>query len=99
MARKNEDILEILEVGLTVHLVDRGLLLPETAKAEIGGYFDRVRESYGGERYMLRRGFRKYSPAMKRRIAAEFDGRNAQKLIDRYGISSATFYRIVKNFS
>lgn len=96
--RKSDDILEILEVGITVQLIDRGGLEPDQAKTIVGDYFDGIRESYGGERYMLRRGFRKYSPAMKRRIAAEFNGRNAKQLIARYGISSSTFYAIVKKF-
>ena len=97
--RSNEDILEIIEVGLTIELIDRGLLEPELAKQVIGGYIEQIRESYGGERYMLRRGYRQYSPAMKRRIASQFTGINASELIARYGISKATFYRIVRKFS
>lgn len=96
--RQNDDILEILEIGLTVALVDRGLLPADQAQAVVGDYFAGIRESYGGERYMLRRGYRKYSPAMKRRIASEFDGQNAKQLILRYGISSSTFYDIAKKF-
>ncbi|MGI9202657.1 MAG: Mor transcription activator family protein [Woeseiaceae bacterium] len=97
--RTNDDILEIVEVGLTVELVDRGLLEPNQAKEVIGGYIEQIREGYGGERYMIRRGYRRYSPAMKRRIASEFNGSNAPALIARYGISTATFYRAVKKYS
>ena len=79
--RSGDDILEILENGLTVELVDRGLLEVNQARAVIGGYFESIRESYGGERYMIRRGYRRYSPAMKRRIAAQFTGSNAADLL------------------
>lgn len=96
--RQSDDILEIIEVGLTVELVGRGLLDIEQAKTAIGGYMEQIREAYGGERYMVRRGYRRYSPAMKRRIAAEHNGKNAPQLIARYGISAATFYRILKDY-
>ena len=97
--RKNDDIIDILEVGITVALIDRGQLPPDTAKKIVGDYFNEIRENYGGERYMLRRGYRRYSPAMKRRIAAEFNGKNSKQLIDRYGVSKSTFYQIIRKFS
>lgn len=96
--RTGDDILEIVETGLTVELVDRGLIEPAECKLVISEYIEQIREAYGGERYMIRRGYRRYSPAMKRRIAGEFNGTNAPALIARYGVSTATFYRIVKQF-
>lgn len=97
--RKNDDILKILETGIKLRLLERTVLPELEVDQVVGEYFAGIRESYGGTRYMLRRGYRKYSDPMKSRIAAQFDGKNRDRLCERYGISKTTFYAIVRKFS
>ena len=93
-----DDILEIIELGLTLRLVEKGI---EQRRAEriVGDYIEELRESYGGARYSVKRGYRKYSPAMIVRIRSQYNGRNAEQLRARYGMSRSSFHRLIQKKS
>ena len=91
-----EDILDVIEVGLTIKLIDSGKLDPETAKNLVTEFVAETRDAYGGAPWMVKRGYRKFSPAvieeMRERHAA---GEHIASLCDRFGMGRTTFYEKV----
>ena len=91
-----DDIVEILEIGLTLRLVESGGMEREKAAKLVTEYFEEFREGYGGVRHMVRRGYRRYPPALIRKIKRQYTGRNEKELCNLYGMSRTTFYRHIK---
>lgn len=89
----NDDIISIFENGLSLRLVETGLLDQETASEIVGGYFAEVREAYGGTRYMIKRGYRRYTSKQIAEIKSQYNGSNAAEIQRRYQISRSTLYR------
>lgn len=90
-----DDIIEIFEIGLTLRLVENGI--DETkATGIVADYFEEARETYGGVRVMLKRGYQRYPPSVIRKIRNEFNGRNGDALRRRYGMSRTHFYRTIR---
>jgi hypothetical protein len=92
----SDDIVEIIEIGLILRLVENGGMEVEKATKLVGTYFEDFREGYGGVRHMVRRGYRRYPPALIRKIKRQYTGRNEKELRELYGMSRTTFYRQIK---
>ena len=92
----SDDIIEIIEIGLILRLVENGGLPRETANKIVMDYFEEFREGYGGVRHMVRRGYRRFSPALIRKIKKLYTGRNEAELRERFQMSRTTFYRHIK---
>jgi len=92
----DDDILEIIETDLTLKFVELGFADPAEARAVVGDVIEDVRESYGGIRYMIKRGYRTFSPRSVENMKAEYNGRNAKVLMRKYGMSRSTFYRYIR---
>lgn len=90
-----EDILEIIEIGLTLRLREMGIAADPAADL-VTGFIADIRDAYGGERYQIKRGYRRYSPALIRRCKKEYTGRNETELRSRYGLSRSSFYRLIR---
>ncbi len=69
--------------------LDRQLIDPATE-----AIIDEVRRNLGGERLSIA----KHVPSerIRQEVRAEFDGHNRQSLCQKFGISQATFYRMIK---
>jgi Mor family transcriptional regulator len=93
-----DDILEIIEIGLAVRLVEMGVER-DAAERAVGDFIEETRESYGGLRYMIKRGYKKYSPRVISRIKKEYTGRNEAQLRARYGMSRTAFYNHIRKKS
>jgi len=91
----SEDFLEIIEIGLTLALVDMGVE-QDRAERKVGEFVEQLRESYGGERYFVKRGYTAYSPKLVKKIKKEFTGRNESSLRQRYHMSRSSFYRLIR---
>ncbi len=91
----SDDILEIIEVGLTLKLRET-CLSDDDAADLVGEFIQDLRESYGGERYQIKRGYRSWSPRLVARIRNQFTGRNERELMARYRMPRSTFYRLIK---
>lgn len=91
-----DDIVEIWEVGLILKFREAGDVTPDQAEALIVDHGEMFRESYGGVRHMIKRGYTRYPPKVIRKIKKEFNGRNGESLRRRYGMSRTHFYRTIK---
>ena len=89
-----DDIVEIFEIGLILRMIEEGIE-EQKATGIVSGYFAEQRESYGGVRHMIKRGYHKYPPAVIRKVKAEFNGRNGEEIRRKYGLSRTHFYRTV----
>lgn len=97
MANNGDDILSVIETGIILKLIEEEVCGLERAAEVVGSYIDEARDSYGGVRYMFRRGYRRFSPKVVRTIRNEYNGRNMKKLCKKYGMSRTTFYsRVLK---
>lgn len=92
----SDDIIEIIEIGLTLRLVESGAVDREKVDKVMRAYFEEFREGYGGVRHMVRRGYRRFSPALIRKVKKLYTGRNEEELRARFGMSRTTFYRHIK---
>ena len=90
-----EDILDVIEIGLTLKLRSIGIE-PDPAARLVTSFIEEVRESYGGSRYQIKRGYRRYSPEIIQRVKSEYTGRNEQQLRSQYGLSRSSFYRLIR---
>lgn len=90
-----EDILDIIEIGLTLRLREMGIA-EDPAADLVTGFIDDIRDAYGGDRYQIKRGYRRYSPALVRKCKQEYTGRNESQLRARYGLSRSSFYRLIR---
>lgn len=93
-----EDFLDVIEVGLTIKLIDSGACEPELAKRIVSEFIAESRDAYGGQPWMVKRGYRKFSPALLDEMRAKYQaGASISTLCDAYGMGRTTFYeRVLK---
>lgn len=91
-----DDIIEIIEIGIILRLVEKTGMEKKTATKLVGDYFEEFREGYGGVRHMVRRGYRRFPPALIRKIKNQYTGRNEIELRRLYDMSRTSFYRHIK---
>lgn len=94
-----EDILEVIEIGLTLRLIEKLGIEKADADLLVSEFIADTRENYGPGRYSIKRGYRRYSPTVVARVRAEYTGRNEDQLRARYGLSRSSFYRLVRKKS
>lgn len=92
-----DDILDVLEVGLILHLRDRKIIEHESGERAVIEFMQEIRDSYGGQRCWIKRKYRKYPPRVVEQIKSEFNGRNGKELRAKYGMSNSVFYHHIKN--
>lgn len=92
----DDDILEIYEIGLILRLIEDLDIDRDRANIIVSGYTEEFREGYGGVRHMIRRRYRRFPPALIRKIKKLYTGRNEIELRELYGMSRTTFWRLIK---
>ena len=90
-----EDILDEIKIGLILRLRALGVA-DDPAEKMIESFVSEMRENYGGARYQIKRGYRRYSPRVIRKVKREYTGRNETILRARYGLSRSSFYRLIR---
>ena len=90
-----DDIIEVLEIGLSLHLVNSGMSKNEADNC-LKCFFEKFRDSYGGASYFVKQGYRRYPPSLIRDIKSAYNGRNEKELCAAHGMSRTTFYRKIK---
>lgn len=88
------DILDIIETGLILSLIDCGYDRAEIEPV-IKDYLTTIRESYGGAHYVKRHPYQ-CAPAEIEEIKKEFNGRNRAQIQEKFNISRATLYRYLR---
>lgn len=91
------NLIEVLEIGLTLRLVEKGGMTKPDAEKLVAEFFNEICEGYGGDAYFVKMGFRKFPPSVVKQIRARYTGRNDAEIQEIYGMSRATFYRLIKN--
>ena len=91
------DIMDVIETGLVLRLVERGIMDKAAAEVLIGEWCAELCAGYGSDAYFIKRGFRQWSPALIKKIKKRYTGKNDLEIQQIYGMSRATFYRLIKN--
>lgn len=94
MANNDEDFIDDVSEMITHFSALQGMSTPN-ANALAAAVTKKIEDKYQGERVNIKR--RRKVQERYRKIKDQFNGKNAKELMEQYGVSRSTLYRILGN--